>query len=264
MFELAVSPCTWYGSSRTQSPPRKEAVIKTTLTAILAVLIMALTTTSAFAWTKPSVVPSCPETHIVIPSYEQGSWEAVAKSPTGAVIWKETIPGSVKGLVTIGNTTFSTGDGVYTVEVYNKANKSDGYVKASAYGINCEPASGTPGPPGPAGPAGPAGPKGPQGPAGPSGSDGPEGPPGPAGPVGPKGDPGEGAGSPGPAGPAGPAGPKGDTGSPGADGVAGVAGKNGSAAKCRKCPTKLTERQVRQVIKLIVKYATIPIYKGRG
>ena len=136
---------------------------------------------SASAWTKPVVEPSCPETHITTLSTESGSWEAVAKSPTGAIIWKETIPGSVKGTVTIGNTYWTTGDGWYSVEVYNKANHTDGYVKAPAYGINCEPPAGIPGPAGPRGPAGPTGPEGPKG------ENGPPGPAGPAGPIGPRG-----------------------------------------------------------------------------
>lgn len=137
-----------------------------------------LPVSAAQAWTKPVVVPSCPETHITTLSTESGAWEAVAKSPTGAVIWKETIPGGFKGLVTIGNTYFSTGDGVFSVEVYNKANHADGYVKATALGINCEPPAGIPGPRGPVGPEGPKGESGPPGPAGPAGPIGPRGPSG--------------------------------------------------------------------------------------
>lgn len=165
------------------------------LVPVLAVLAFA---PAAFGWERPQVTPSCPETHIVIPDKENGSWEARAVSPTGVQIWKETIPGSYEGLVTIGNTYWTTGDGVYYVEVYNKANKSDGYSKATAYGINCEPPAGTPGPPGPAGPAGPKGDTGLRGLPGPAGPAGPMGEVGPIGPIGPSGD-----GTPGPTGPAG-------------------------------------------------------------
>jgi len=194
------------------------------LTALVAVLIVSLmSAASASAWTKPIVEPSCPETHITTLSTESGPWEAVAKSPTGAQVWKETIPGSVKGTVTIGNTYWTTGDGYYTVEVYNKANKNDGYVKARAYGINCEPPVGTPGPPGPKGDPGPAGPPGPRGPSGPAGPTGLQGDPGPQGPVGPLGPPGPaGDGTPGPTGPAGPAGD-------GTPGPVGPAGKDGQS-----------------------------------
>lgn len=119
------------------------------------VLVGLVFTPSAFGWTHPVVVPSCPETHITTLSTESGSWEAVAKTANGTQIWKETIPGSFKGLVTIGKTYLPSDAGqLYSVEVYNKANHSDGYTKAVAYGINCAPPEGQQGPPGPQGPPG--------------------------------------------------------------------------------------------------------------
>ena len=143
------------------------------LAGLLATVLMLVLAPAALAWTKPQVYPSCPETHIVLAGKENGTWEAVAKTASGTLIWKKDIPGSVSGTVTIGKTYLPTDDGTYYyVEVYNKANKQDGYVKAWAYGINCSAPDGQQGPPGPKGD------KGDKGDPGTDGADGPPGPPG--------------------------------------------------------------------------------------